>query len=220
MAKTGVRGRMVAMAKQEIQDLNLEQMFDVFEKADKAGGGSKPSTPASRPSAPSGKMSASVPFLLAPTSLDGFVGNKGFDPIGFSDSIDVRFLREAELKHGRIAMLAAAGWVFTYYHNPVLGVGPLEAHNAAVASGAGAQVLTAIAALEFIGTVALKQTFDGKRAPGDFSFDPFNLYGKLDAKGKETMQLKEIENGRLAMLAFGGLATAAAALPDKSFPFL
>ena len=165
------------------------------------------------------EKSLSVPFLNAPKNLKGMVGNKGFDPIGFSDSLDVRWLREAELKHGRIAMLATAGWIFSVYHSPVLGVGPVEAHNAAVASGAGAQVLTFIAALEFIGTVALKQTFDGKRAPGDFSFDPMNLYGKLDTKGKETMQLKELENGRLAMCAFSGLVTAAVALPDKVFPY-
>jgi len=33
-------------------------------------------------------------------------GNYEFDPIGFSDYSDVKFFREAELKHGRVAMLA------------------------------------------------------------------------------------------------------------------
>ena len=219
VGKPGSRVIHALRAKQEIQDLNLEQMFDVFEKADKSAPSPKTSTPPPRPSSPKGAMSAAVPFLPKPVNLDGLVGNKGFDPIGFSDSLDVRWLREAELKHGRIAMLATVGWILTLFVNPVLGVGPVEAHNAAVASGAGAQVLTGIAALEFIGTVALKQTFDGKRAPGDFSFDPMNLYGKLDGKGKETMQLKELENGRLAMMAFSGLVTVAVALPDKAFPY-
>ena len=177
---------------------------------------------------------SSVVLLLCSTNVSGFFESKKpiireptppFDNIKFfngcvlAKEIQPAFLREAELKHGRIAMLATVGWILTLFVNPVLGVGPVEAHNAAVASGAGAQVLTGIAALEFIGTVALKQTFDGKRAPGDFSFDPMNLYGKLDGKGKETMQLKELENGRLAMMAFSGLVTVAVALPDKAFPY-
>lgn len=37
------------------------------------------------------------------------VGYVGFDPLGFSTLFDIKFLREAELKHGRTAMLAAAG---------------------------------------------------------------------------------------------------------------
>ena len=52
---------------------------------------------------------------------------------------------------------------------------------------------------------------------GDFGFDPLNLGGKSD-KDKETMALKELENGRLAMLAFGGIVTQAV-LTGKGFPY-
>ena len=33
----------------------------------------------------------------------------GFDPLVISGSLDMKWLREAELKHCRVAMLAAAG---------------------------------------------------------------------------------------------------------------
>ena len=47
-----------------------------------------------------------------PTNLDGSLpGDVGFDPLGFSEVFDVKVLREAELKHGRIAMLAVLGWI-------------------------------------------------------------------------------------------------------------
>ena len=39
------------------------------------------------------------------------VGDVGFDPLGFSAIIDMRWLREAELKHGRVCMLAATGMI-------------------------------------------------------------------------------------------------------------
>lgn len=36
---------------------------------------------------------------------------KGFDPLGVTDALPVYWTREAELKHGRVAMLASVGWV-------------------------------------------------------------------------------------------------------------
>lgn len=54
--------------------------------------------------------SASVPFLNKPAKLDGsLVGDVGFDPLGISTLGDMKFLREAEIKHGRVAMLATTG---------------------------------------------------------------------------------------------------------------
>jgi len=114
----------------------------------------------------------------------------------------------SEIKHSRIAMLATLGFVATEFvklPGAVHDVSPIAAHDAAVASGSGFQVLATIAALEFIGVVALKQTLDGgDRQPGEFGFDPLNLWGKTQ-KDKDVMAEKEIANGRTAMLAFAGV---------------
>merc|ERR1711966_399255 len=54
-----------------------------------------------------------IPFADPPADLpQDMVGYVGFDPLGFSTLFDIKFLREAELKHGRVAMLAAAGSIF------------------------------------------------------------------------------------------------------------
>ena len=42
--------------------------------------------------------------------LKGWVGEeKGFDPLGVTDALPVYWVREAELKHGRLCMLATVG---------------------------------------------------------------------------------------------------------------
>ncbi|CAN0347387.1 unnamed protein product [Laminaria digitata] len=56
-------------------------------------------------------MSASIPFLKQPENLEGMVGDIGFDPFGLATIFPVKFMREAELKHGRVAMLAVVGWI-------------------------------------------------------------------------------------------------------------
>jgi hypothetical protein len=58
------------------------------------------------------KMSWPLDFLDAPQVLDGtLAGDAGFDPLGLASNKKRLFLfREAEIKHARIAMLAAVGW--------------------------------------------------------------------------------------------------------------
>ncbi len=44
--------------------------------------------------------------------------------------------------------------------------------------------------------------------PGAIGFDPLKLYAKQDAKGQRALLTKEINNGRLAMLAVAYFALA------------
>ena len=48
---------------------------------------------------------------------------------------------------------------------------------------------------------------DGNYLPGDLGFDPLKLYKGSD-QDKRTMQLKELNNGRLAMIAVTGYAAS------------
>jgi hypothetical protein len=54
------------------------------------------------------------------------------------------------------------------------------------------------------------------RQAGDFKFDPLGF--AKDEKTLKELQLKELKNGRLAMLAFSGIITQAA-LYGKGFPY-
>lgn len=82
-----------------------------------------PAAPALAPSASVSAISmversAAIPFLKKPPALDGTLpGDVGFDPLGFSTTItelggDLNYVREAELMHGRQAMLATVGMIF------------------------------------------------------------------------------------------------------------
>ena len=57
-----------------------------------------------------GDKSQALPFLARPKHLDGaLAADVGFDPLGFGggDKASLMNMREAELKHSRLAMLAA-----------------------------------------------------------------------------------------------------------------
>jgi len=132
----------------------------------------------------------------------------GFDPFGFSNYIDLKFLREAEIKHCRITMLAVLGlfvqefYTLPFYSGPALAE---PSHNFYVAHGAMKQLLLWTSGLEIItGVPALLQMMQGSpRRPGEFGFDPLGLAKNNAAFAR--WQNAELINGRLAMIAVGGL---------------
>ena len=153
--------------------------------------------------------SESVPFLENPPKLDGtLAGDIGFDPVGFSNYFDLRWLRESELKHGRVCMLGFMGLIvpeFFVLPQFEAGITPVESFYKVPAPGLW-QVFFAIGAIEFFShgfKVTPGDMFADGRAPGDFGFDPLGC-GK-DPQALARRQLVEVKNGRLAMIAFGGL---------------
>ena len=50
-------------------------------------------------------------------------------------------------------------------------------------------------------SVALNKEYTNDTIPGDLGFDPLKLYVNKDPKTKRDLELKELNNGRLAMLA-------------------
>ena len=53
------------------------------------------------------------------------------------------------------------------------------------------------------GKVTMMTMFDGtSRAPGDFGWDPMGL---MSPANEERMKMRELQHGRLAMIAIGGM---------------
>lgn len=156
-------------------------------------------------------MSKSLPFLTAPKNTAGWVGDNGFDPFGFSDYFDMKWLREAEIKHGRAAMLATVGFVAQQYIT-LPGMTHVDDSNLAPeAAGLSSmlQIVFGLGIWEFWtnkGNVTMETMFsDPSREPGNLGFDPMGLSKGKSKAEMEEMQLKEIKNGRLAMMAIGGM---------------
>jgi len=170
--------------------------------------------PAAKPAASTAlnaDLSKSLPFVKAPANTAGWVGDVGFDPLGFSEYFDMKWLREAEIKHGRSSMLATLGFVAQQYLT-LPGYTHVDDSNLApeaVGVSAMLQIVCWMGVLEFWsnkGNVTMESMFsDPDRVPGDLGFDPMGFAVGKSQDEKDAMALKELKNGRLAMLAIGGM---------------
>merc|ERR1719387_3444388 len=177
---------------------------------------------AAPPAPPPVEYSEAMPFLTRRASLGpkgALVGDVGFDPLGFTEIFPLEWLREAEIKHCRVSMLAFVGFVFTdFYTLPGFEYTTLEAHDACVASGSMSQLLLWLGLLEVISAIGTDQMLRGSgREPGDFGFDPLG-FGS-DPEKLADLRMKELANGRLAMFAFGGAVTQSV-LTGNTFPWV
>ena len=156
-----------------------------------------------------------IPGALAPV---GF-----FDPLGFAAKADENTLkryREAELTHGRVAMLATVGFLVgekvegsSFLFDAQIS-GPAITHLAQVPVGFWVALTVAIGAAETkraeIGWVEPENVpvdqpglLRAEYTPGDIGFDPLGLKPS-DPEELMIMQTKELQHGRLAMLAAAG----------------
>jgi hypothetical protein len=182
--------------------------------------------------------SEAFPFLNRPEKLDGtMIGDVGFDPLRLAEvQVDLSYARGAEIKHGRIAMLATVGFlVQEYVHLPGEAYQNSQPHTCpescnhpsytwrlitlivihrlkapwTVPWAANFQILLLAGCVEL---ATADKTYGD--TPWDLGFDPLCFQeGKSQAE-LDDLALKELTNGRLAMMAFVGM-TVQTLLFDK-----
>lgn len=152
--------------------------------------------------------------ILADGEASIMIGNKGFDPLNCATNIiTLRRYREAELKHGRLAMLASVGWPLSEKYHPYLS-NLINKENLLAVGGKAPSLLNGglekinpaffmmiIILSTTIESLAISKKYDKDIIPGDLAFDPLKLYSTKDVKTKRELELKELNNGRLAMIA-------------------
>ena len=171
------------------------------------------------------------PPKFDPKTMPGVTGPLGyFDPLGFCAEASegkVRFYREVELKHGRVAMLASLGFLVGESFHPLWG-GEVDVPSYIAFQETPLQpfwpaVVFIIAVPEVFSVFTFESPVGGEQwairadhEAGDFQFDPLGLKPEGAAELLE-MQNKELNNGRLAMIAAAGMIGQELATGNKLF---
>lgn len=152
--------------------------------------------------------------------LPGAVAPLGFfDPLGFSkdkELVGVKRLREAEVMHGRVAMMATIGYIIGE-STPTITYGMNTHHTIAnnqIPEVPGTVMFPFFLAINIAEAYRANKgwvepglgplfTLRENYYPGDLGFDPLGLKPE-DPKAFANMQAKELSNGRLAMIAVAG----------------
>lgn len=129
------------------------------------------------------------------------------------------WMREAEVKHSRLAMLAVVGWPLAeLWDKSIAAAAGLP--NLLTTTGASPSLLngglakinpvywvavTLLAAIVELSSAEAKDTKGNAYTPGDCGFDPLGLF-PADQAGQMAMQTKELKHGRIAMMAILGFA--------------
>ena len=144
--------------------------------------------------------------------------NKVFDPLGFSalaSDETMRWYRAAELKHGRVAMLAATGYMVQKLG---MGIIPLTLdkgtnidlnnveHHATGVKAALAETPT-FGLFQIISVIGMIELFSETQKP-HYTKGTMPGFNPLGFKITEGKQLKELKNGRLAMIGIASFWSA------------
>merc|ERR1712046_146023 len=124
-------------------------------------------------------VSMAVEDMIGKYSIKGTV----YDPLGLAGKYDLNWLREAEIKHGRVCMLAFAGFIandagIKFPGEVFEGVSSIAAHDKMVETGHMWALLAIVGACEakHMSIVVPKLDGDwGDWEPGNYKFDPFKL---------------------------------------------
>lgn len=142
-------------------------------------------------------------------------GGKVYDPLGMLNLHKVnpevcphpKWLRESELKHCRIAMLASIGAFASQWGLTIPGytavADPTENLNQYFVNNplGFAQIILAIGIIEGRFFPGEFWTGKGEREAGDLGYDPLGFFKNKTPAQKNTLRLQELKNGRLAMMA-------------------
>merc|ERR1712224_1131283 len=164
--------------------------------------------------------------MLKAQDMAGVTGPMGFfDPVGLSADVDegkLLFYREAELKHGRVCMLATLGFLVGERYHPWFG-GDIDVPSVFTFGPGKITNLNTFWLVVAMGAIEARtgqrggswsKELPGDLAVGDLGYDPLGIEPE-DPDEFRDMQNRELLHGRLAMISFLGMVAEELVTKEK-----